>query len=132
MKLSRLLVSLALALGLMTASSACVAEYDDPGPAYVAGGCPVMPVSPGVFVEEPCVYYRLVYVDGVPYRHYYAWADGAWVYHGWVAWRGGGWVVGPGWRGPAWRGGWHESWHGSHGGWHGGGYHGGGHGGGRR
>jgi len=122
-----------MALGLLTVAPGCVAEYDEPDVVYVAGGCAAVPVGDGVVVEGPCNYYRVVYVDGIPYRYYYGWEGGAWVSLGWAGWYGGGWHYGPGWRGGVIRGGWHGGvrvggeWHGG-GGYHGG-YHGGGHGG---
>lgn len=119
-------------LGLLVAAPGCVAEYDEPGVAFASAGCPVVSPNDEIVVDEPCAYYRVVIVDGIPYRHYYAWEGGGWVYHGWVVWRGGVWAVGPGWRGPRWHGNVHEGWRGHetyHGGWHSGGVYHGGHGG---
>jgi hypothetical protein len=131
MKLARLLLPLALIVGLLTTTTACVAEYDDPDPAYpvaVCAGAPVV-VPDGFVLEQPCVYYRVYIYGGVPYRYYYGWGPGGWVFHGWMGWNGRGWYHGGGWRGPVWHGGFHYE---GRGGWHGnGGYHGGGgHGGG--
>jgi|SRR5579863_1862922 len=127
MKLPKLLLPLALILGLMSTTTACVAEYDEGPYVPVAGNCPTL-VAPGLIMEQPCIYYRVVIVGGVPYRYYYGWDGGAWVYHGWMGWGPGGWYHGGGWRGPEWHGGYHYE---GHYGWHGGGsYHGGYHGGG--
>ena len=129
MKLARLLLSLALCLGMLSTTTSCVAEYDDPVVVAPVGACVAPVVVPDGYVyEQPCVYYRVVIYGGVPYRLYYGWGPGGWVYHGWMGWNGHGWFHGDGWRGPAWHGGFHYEGHA--GGWHGGGsFHGGGHGG---
>jgi hypothetical protein len=131
MKLAKLLLPLALILGLMTTTTACVAEYDYPPPVVPVGACVAGPVvvPDGFVMEEPCVYYRVVIYAGVPYRYYYGWGPSGWVFHGWMGWNGHGWYHGGGWRGPVYHGGFHYEGH-AGGGWHGGGgYHGGGHGG---
>ena len=112
--MKKFLTAMVVAAGLVLATGCEAAVYDVVPPTVAVNACGAIPAD-GVIVE-PCTWYRVVYVGGVPYQYYYTWVPGVgWGYHHY-AYPGGF-----GYR----RGGWHGGGHFGHSGGHFGGGHGG-------
>jgi hypothetical protein len=76
--MKKLLSAALLVLGLSGVAGCEATYYDDP-PVTVASGCVNYVYPADAVVVEPCAYYRVIVVDGVPTRYYYRWTPG----HGW-------------------------------------------------